>query len=185
MVVGTLLRPGALASFDVSALPSAIAYLGAFAFMVVLGGPLFEEPGWRGFALPRLQRLHGPLVGGLILGSLWALWHLPGFLVPQKLPPSGTVMDFVRFSLALIALAYIIQWVVNNTGGSVLMAILTHATWNTFYSAALVEVFPASAVVGSYLNLTIAAGALALGLLALTRGRLGYRPEASEAPRVR
>jgi hypothetical protein len=101
-----------------------------------LCGPLFEEPGWRGFALPRLQRLHGPLVGGLILGSLWALWHLPGFLVPQKLPPSGTVMDFVRFALALIALAYIIQWVFNNTGGSVFMAILTHATWNTFYSAA-------------------------------------------------
>jgi uncharacterized protein len=185
MVLGTLLRPGALASFDISALAPGIGYLGAFVLMVVLGGPLFEEPGWRGFALPRLQRLHGPLVGGLILGSLWALWHLPGFLVPQKLPPSGTVMDFVRFSLALIALAYIIQWVFNNTGGSVLMAILTHATWNTFYSAALVEVFPAPAVVGSYLNLTIAAWALALVIIAVTRGRLGYRAEASEAPRVR
>jgi hypothetical protein len=45
-------------------------------------------------------------------------------------------MDFVRFSLALIAPAYIIQWVFNNTGGSVLMTILTHATWNTFYSTA-------------------------------------------------
>jgi hypothetical protein len=53
---------------------------------------------------------------GLILGSLWALWHLPGLSVPQMLPPSGTVMDFVTFSLALIALAYIIQWVFNNTG---------------------------------------------------------------------
>jgi uncharacterized protein len=83
MVLGTLLRPGALASFDISALAPGIGYLGAFVLMVVLGGPLFEEPGWRGFALPRLQRLlHGPLVGGLILGSLWALWHLPGFLVP-------------------------------------------------------------------------------------------------------
>jgi uncharacterized protein len=88
--------------------------------MVVLGGPLFEEPGWRGFALPRLQQLHGPLIGGLILGSLWALWHLPGFLVPQKLPPAGTVMDFVTVSLALIALAYIIQWVFNNTGAACL-----------------------------------------------------------------
>ena len=94
-------------------------------------------------------------------------------------------MDFVRFSLALIALAYIIQWVFNNTGASVLMAILTHATWNTFYSAALVEVFPAPAVVGSYLNLTIAAWALALVIIAVTRGRPGYRAEASEAPRVR
>jgi uncharacterized protein len=82
-------------------------------------------------------------------------------------------MDFVRFSLALIALAYIIQWVFNNTGGSVLMAILTHATWNTFYSTALVEVFPAPAVVGSYLNLTIAGWVLALVIIALTRGRLG------------
>jgi hypothetical protein len=63
------------------------------------------------------------------------------------------------------------------------MAILTHATWNTFYSAAIVEVFPA--VIGSYLNLTIAAWALALVIIAVTRGRLGYRAQASEAPRVR
>jgi uncharacterized protein len=110
MALETFLRAGALASFDVSALPSALTYLGAF--VVVLGGPLFEEPGWRGFALPR--QLHGPLIGDLILGSLWALWHLPGFSVPQVLPPSGTVMDFVTFSLALIALAYIIQWVFNS-----------------------------------------------------------------------
>jgi hypothetical protein len=68
-----------------------------------------------------------------------------------------------------IALAYVIQFVFNNTGGSVLLAILPHATWNTFYSAALVEVFPAPAVVGSYLNLTIAGWVLALALIALTR----------------
>jgi uncharacterized protein len=52
MVLGTLLRPGALVSFDISAVPSGIAYLRAFALMVVLGGPLFEEPGWRGFMVP-------------------------------------------------------------------------------------------------------------------------------------
>jgi membrane protease YdiL (CAAX protease family) len=180
IVLGTLLGPGALASFDISAVSSAIAYLGAFVLMVVPGSPLFEEPGWRGFALPRLQRVHGPMIGGLILV---VLWHLPGFLVPHELPPSGTVMDFVRFALALIALAYIIQWVFNNTGGRVLMAILTHATWNTFESAALVEIFPA--VVGSYLNLTIGAWVLALVIIAVTRGRLGYRAEAPQAPLVR
>ena len=43
------------------------------------------------------------------------MWHLPGSSVPQMLAPSGTVMNFVTFSLALIALAYIIQWVFNNT----------------------------------------------------------------------
>ena len=137
-----------------------------------------------------MQRLHGPLVGGLILGSLWALWHLPGFLIPsQKLtdiPPRGTVLDFVVFSLALISLRLIIMWVVNNTRGSVFMAILTHASWNTFYSAALIGLFPVRSVLGSYLNLTIiAACALALVLIAVTRGRLGYRPETPGAPRVR
>jgi uncharacterized protein len=191
MVLGTLVRPGALTSFDASALPFSLAYLGAFVLMLATGGPLFEEPGWRGTALPRLQQLHGPLVGGLILGALWALWHLPGFLIPSQslsdIPPRGTVMDFVRFAIALIALAYIIQWVFNSTGGSVLMAMLTHASWNTFYSASLIGIFPAPAVMGSYLNLLIGGGALALVLIALTRGQLGYRGEtdAPSALRVR
>jgi hypothetical protein len=59
----------------------------------------------------------------------------------------------------------------------VLMAILIHASWNTFYSAALIQLFPAPSVLGSYLNLTIAAGVLALVIIAVTRGRLGYRQE--------
>jgi uncharacterized protein len=190
MVLGTIiLRPGALSSFDFSAQPFTLTYLIAFVSMVFIGGPLFEEPGWTGFAQPRLQRLHGPLVGGLILGSLWALWHVLGFLIPsqnlQDIPPRGTVLEFVVFALALVGLRLVIMWVVNNTRGSVLMAILTHASWNTFYSAALVGLFPARGVLGSYLNLTIAAGALALVIIVLTRGRLGYRPEAAQAPRVR
>jgi membrane protease YdiL (CAAX protease family) len=188
MLLGTLVRPGALASFDPSAQPFTLTYFAAFVSMVLIGGPLFEEPGWTGFAQPRLQRLHGPLVGGLILGSLWALWHLPGFLIPSQgptdIPPRGTVLDFVVFALALVGLRLIIMWVVNNTRGSVLMAILTHASWNTFYSAALIGLFPASAVLGSYLNLTIAACALALVLITMTRGQLGYRQDPDAAPRV-
>ena len=180
MVLATIIfRPGALESFQTLAPLSVLPYLSAFVFMVLIGGPLFEEPGWSGFAQPRLQPLHGPLVGGLILGSLWALWHLPGFLIPSQdltdIPPRGSVLDFVVFALALIALRLIMQWVFNNTKGSVLMAILVHASWNTFYSAALIQLFPAPTVLGSYLNLTIAAGAVALVIVAVTRGRLGYQ----------
>lgn len=189
MVLGTLLRPGALASFDSSAQPFTLAYLLAFVSMVAIGGPLFEEPGWTGFVQPRIQRLHGPLVGVLILGGLWALWHLPGFLIPsQKLtdvPPRGTVLDFVVFSLALVGLRLVIMWVVNNTRGSVLLAVLTHASWNTFYSAALIGLFPARSVLGSYVNLTIASCGLALVLIVLTWGRLGYRSEPAREARVR
>ncbi len=190
MVLATIvLRPGALASFDFSAQPFNLSYLIALISIVLIGGPLLEEPGWTGFAQPRLQRLHGPLIGGLILGVLWALWHLPSFLIPSQnlrdIPPRGTILDFVVFALALVGLRLVIIWVVNNTRGSVLIAVLTHASWNTFYSAALIGLFPVRSVLGSYLNLTIAAGAMALVIILLTRGRLGYRPEAAQEPRVR
>jgi uncharacterized protein len=181
MVLATMIRPGALASFNVSGQPFRVVYLQAFISMAVIGGPLFEEPGWTGFAQFRLQRLYGSLVGGLILGSLWALWHLPGFLIPSQdlsdIPPRGTVLDFAMFALALVGLRLVIIWVVNNTRDSVLMAILVHASWNTFYATSLIRLFPTPAVVGSYLNLTIGSSALALVLIAVTRGRIGYQPE--------
>jgi uncharacterized membrane protein len=95
------------------------------------------------------------------------------------------VLDFVVFAFALVGLRLVIVWVVNNTRGSVLMAILTHASWNTFYSAALIGLFPVRSVLGSYLNLAIAACVLALVLVVLTQGRLGYAPQADQEPRVR
>jgi hypothetical protein len=57
------------------------------------------------------------------------------------------------------------------------MAILVHASWNTFYSAALIRLFHSPIVLESYANLAIAACALALVLIAATRGRMGYRKE--------
>ena len=182
MVLATIIRPGALESLDVSAQPITLAYLKAFVCMAIMGGPLFEEPGWTGFAQPRLQQMYGPLLGGLLLGGLWALWHLPGFLIPSEdvrdIPPRGTVLDFAVFALALVGLRLIIIWVVNNTRDSVLMAILVHASWNTFYATSLIRLFPTPAVLGSYSNLTIAACALALVLIAATRGRMGCQNEA-------
>jgi membrane protease YdiL (CAAX protease family) len=47
------------------------------------GGPLLEEPGWRGFALPRLQKRFHPLIASVVLGFLWASWHLPLILTPR------------------------------------------------------------------------------------------------------
>ena len=79
-LMGAIIVPGALASFDPTKLPALlISYVPFFVITFLLGGPLGEEPGWRGFALLRLQPLHGPLIGSLILGVLWASWHLPLF----------------------------------------------------------------------------------------------------------
>jgi uncharacterized protein len=83
MLLGTVVVSGDLPNLGALGGPSyVLSYIALFVLVFILGGPLLEEPGWRGFVLPRLERLHGPLVGTLILGVLWALWHLPEFLVP-------------------------------------------------------------------------------------------------------
>jgi membrane protease YdiL (CAAX protease family) len=92
MVLSVIFLPGALASFQGLAGLAPLPMLGLFVHIFFLGGPLGEEPGWRGFALPRLQRLYGPLVGSLILGPIWAFWHLPysGFQPGIFRPPFAT-----------------------------------------------------------------------------------------------
>src|SRR5919199_6986689 len=92
-LLGAIVVPGALASFQPLTLSLVLTYPVAFVSTFFLGGPLGEEPGWRGFALPRLQPLHGPLVGSLILGILWGLWHLPLFLIPSWDTPHGDPLD--------------------------------------------------------------------------------------------
>ena len=188
MLLGTVVVSGDLPNLGALGGPSyVLSYLAFFVLVFIFGGPLLEEPGWRGFALPRLERLHGPLVGTLILGVLWALWHLPEFLVPSWAASSGGggILGITEFVVITITFAIIITWVFNNTYASLLLAMLVHASIDTFGSA-LGEIFPAPAA-SSTLPLLIGFGAVAVVLVVLTRGRLGYRrdPEAVSAPRVR
>jgi uncharacterized protein len=111
-----------------------LTYLGPFVLTLIIGGPLFEEPGWRGFALPRLERLHGPLVGTLILGVLWALWHLPLFMSPSWAAGSGgggSIFDIASYVVSVIGLCVVFTWVFKNTHARILLAILVHASNNT------------------------------------------------------
>jgi membrane protease YdiL (CAAX protease family) len=122
-------------------------------------------------------------VGTLILGLLWALWHLPQFLVPAWAESSGGsgFLDIVKFVLIAIAFAIVITWVFNNTKGSVFMAIVVHASIDTF-SIPLGVLFSPSDVANSLL---LSFGVLVVVLVVLTRGRLGYReaePELARAP---
>jgi uncharacterized protein len=181
MALGTLILPGGLESVLALGPGYVPSYLGSFVLVTILGGPLFEEPGWRGFALPHLQPLYGPLVGTLILGLLWALWHLPEFLVPSWAESSGGsgLLDIVKFVIIAIVFAIVTTWVFNNTRGSVFMAILVHASIDTF-SLPMGVLFSPSDVANSIL---VSFGALALVVVALTRGRLGYQhyhPESAD-----
>jgi uncharacterized protein len=94
----------------------------------LLGAPLGEELGWRGFALPRLQALTTPLAASLLLGLMWAAWHAPLFLIPEMPQAQFPVLWFV---LSLLGASMILTWVYNATGGSLLVVVLFHAASNT------------------------------------------------------
>jgi uncharacterized protein len=160
-----------------------LTYLLGFALTMVLGGPLLEEIGWRGFALPHLQRRHGPLAASLILGVLWALWHLPQFLVPAWAASSGGggVSGIVLFVLVAMAFSVVLSWVFNNTRASLLLAVLVHTSIDAF-SATMGTVYPAAAA--SAWPMIIGFGVAAVVLIAATRGRLSY-DQLHDAPPTR
>jgi membrane protease YdiL (CAAX protease family) len=189
-MLSVLVLPGALGSFQGLASLAPLPLLSLFVFIFFLGGPLGEEPGWRGFALPRLQKMHGPLVGSLILGPIWTLWHLPAFwILAWNFPP--TILNIVLFVLAGTAMTIIFTGVFNNTKGSLLIAVLLHASVDTTFII-LNQLFPAPLVTdyGSTVPMVIGFGAVALLVVALTRGRLGYQhyrqeeeePDSAAAP---
>jgi membrane protease YdiL (CAAX protease family) len=95
-----------------------------FPLTLLIGGPLGEEPGWRGYALPRLQTPRSALAGSLILGAFIAFWHLPLLLTSEEPVPAGA------FFPEIIAGMIVISWVYNSTQGSVLLAALIHTSHN-------------------------------------------------------
>ncbi len=101
------------------------AALGAIGFMLILG-PM-EEFGWRGVALPLLQRKLVPFWASILVGLIWGLWHLPAFLM------SGTPQSawgFTPFLLGAISISVILAPLFNSSGGSILLAMLFHFQLN-------------------------------------------------------
>ncbi|RRR99403.1 CPBP family intramembrane glutamic endopeptidase [Glycomyces terrestris] len=175
--------PGAAAAFDPD-LSEVGPWLAGFALVLVVGGPLGEEPGWRNFATPRLQERFGPVLGTLVLGVLWGLWHLPLFLIEGYNHAGGdlaaTVGPYLVFLGFTVAIAFLFTWLYNSTSGSGPVAVVAH----TFFNVTLLPVlFPGVENSFPYEVVQLAAfSVLALVLLAATRGRLGWRgPQAVEA----
>lgn len=97
-----------------------------FAFCLVGGGGL-EEPGWRGLALPLLQKRFSPLRSSLILGVLWTFWHWPQLLLSGA---QGGLPVVVSFFLQVVSLALLFTAVFHRARGSLLVVVVLHAAIN-------------------------------------------------------
>ena len=192
LALGTIAVPGNLASFEpMDPLALLGAYLVSFIWPAfIIGGPLGEEPGWRGFALPRLQRQYGPFVGTLILAPLWTFWHVPVWLTAWTAAGMLNVYNVVLYFLFITAWTFVYTWIFNNTRGSVLMAMLVHASVDAFPNFVLWPLLSASLAVTDYgvyfgyYGMVLGLGIVALLIVALTRGELGYQRYRQEAGEV-
>jgi uncharacterized protein len=123
---------GAVADF--TKLPAWKDVLERFLFILLFIG-LGEEPGWRGFALEKLQQKRSPVAASGILGCVWALWHLPLMGTEFSLPV------IPAFLISLFAATFIQTWIYNNTRGSILLQMLFHTTVNTIGAGFIFPLF--------------------------------------------
>lgn len=133
---------------------------------------LAEEPGWREFAMPRLQRRYGPVLGTLVVGPLWGAWHLPLFLTEWG-GPHVTWVTPLEFIATTIAFSFVMTWVFNRTGESVPLAVLVHCGVNNYFSVAWSGMFPSLPDGHTSHAFLLGSTVAATVLLIATRGRLG------------
>jgi membrane protease YdiL (CAAX protease family) len=120
-----------------------------------------EEPGWRGFALPRLQADRSPLVATLILAVLVTIWHVPLFFLEGGLQPfqPSIVLGGV---LGPFGFTFVATWLFNHTGGSVLMTLVMHAAEGTIHPNELWSVGATAAQAGFLYSVVMCAVASGL-----------------------
>jgi len=177
---GLYVAAGGKLSLDL--LPARLAAYAPVLVTSTLVGGGNEEPGWRGFGLPELQERHGPIPATLILGLVWALWHLPllglgATSANAAADPAQTVLatGVLLFSVTIHAFWY--TWLINRTG-SVLLCMILHGGYNT--ANGLLVLTPEETMPGGdqFLLLGLMTSVLAASVIALllaTNGRLGRR----------
>jgi membrane protease YdiL (CAAX protease family) len=153
-IVGTPLEPaGALRRAFADP-----AWIGGM-FLASLAYGVGEEPGWRGFALPRLQYGRSALRATLLLAVGWGLWHVPYFFYRYHMHGIG---EYTGFYLGLIAGALWLTFLYNSSGGSTFIVIVWHTVWNAVALAAAV-ISPALVAVTSALIMVSGIVALLVG----------------------
>ncbi len=118
-----------------------------FFLVFLVGGPLGEELGWRGFALPVMQERFGWRNASLALGVIWGVWHLPLFFVAESTQNNGSMAAFL---VLIVATTVFYTWLYNRSSGSVLPALTLHTASNSW--PFLIPVLPSGADQRPYLS---------------------------------
>ena len=148
-------------------------------YSTLLGGPLFEEPGWRGFALPRLEARFGPVRASVLLTLLWTSWHLPLFFYPGWFTAPLWI-----YALLVLGASILLTFGANLARFSVITPIAMHAAFNTasrFLNGLFVDTEPRVRIPFE-LVMALSGLATAVVLILATRGRLGYVEGQAESP---
>ena len=115
----------------------------------LLTGPTGEEPGWRGFALPRLLERYSPLKAGLVLGLMWSFWHLMMWLVTSDYSGTTLLVYILEFTVTIVALNLLMVWIYQHVPDSLAPMVVTHFIFN--FGSGLV--FPGALGLGAMLPL--------------------------------
>ena len=179
VMIGIVIQPGAFVGFLGVSPILLVSYPLTYVAVWFGGGGLNEEVGWRGFALPHMQPRYGPLLTAFYLGLVHCFWHFEEFLTPAQGGGPGTgwtpfLVNLPLFLLLVLSFTVIITWVYNHTKGSLFAAISTHASVD-IPQAVFLPLFPAVGATSLTLGSTLGIGVLALLVLMITRGRLGYK----------
>jgi membrane protease YdiL (CAAX protease family) len=115
---------------------SLLAFPGGFINVFLWGGGN-EELGWRGFALPRLQEKYSPILSSIVIGIVWTLWHAPPGII--EVGWGEWARDLPFYMISVTGISFVATWLYNNTGGSVLLTMVFHASVNASQSLYPVE----------------------------------------------
>lgn len=154
-----------------------------FFLITIIGGPLGEEFGWRGFALPYLQSKRGPMLASGVIGIVWGLWHIPQFFLPGSFHYILGIGLLPLYVLGEITLSIMMTWIYNKTKGSLLLGGFLFHNADNFWGVTLAtQVTMTTALQGGTSAfdlrlwvLSIAVYVLFAGLILLaTKGKLGF-----------
>lgn len=127
--------------------------LAVFCLLSCLVNP-WEEVGWRGFALKRLQARHSVFTASLLVGSLWGIWHMPLFFVNQG-PISMTMTPFWPWFIGILGWSFVMTWLYNGTAHNLLICSVCHVASNGFGALLGIDSYWALAVTKVSLALVV------------------------------